>query len=804
MAPGVPELRSGDIVRMRGERWRIVRCVRYGGAAVIEAAGCGADNRAAQARFLLPCEPLDRLPASTPPRLVTPGRWRQVARHALATAWPTWSSLRAARDAILDVIPFQLEPALALVRGAGCRYLLADAVGLGKTIQAGLMIAETLARRPDARALVIAPAGLCDQWCGELRRRFGLEPAMFDAAGIARLAAQLPADVNPWAAQPIAITSIDYVKRPETARALEALTWDVLVFDEAHNLTGRSDRAAAAALLADRARVLVLLTATPHSGDEAAFTRLCGLGNPGDGEPLVVFRRTRGDAALAGSRRAPLLRVRPTPAETAMHAALMEYVRLVWTESDGGARLVASVLARRGCSSATSLAQSVERRLALLGDHGAHGHVQATLPYGDAEDAEPDVLLGVPGLRDPVDERARLEVLLRLARAAAHGESKIAALRRLLSRTGEPAVVFTEYRDTLQQVAAALAGYSTVDLHGGQTPRERAEALRRFTTGSARLLLATDAGSEGLNLHYRCRLVINLELPWTPLRLEQRAGRVDRIGQARRVHIVHLVAAGTCEEATLARLIERLHRSRGTLSAFDPVPGERQVAESVLADRPLAPDRHGAALPPGTLTIDLRHDAAAEAAWIRQARALAAGTAGAGASGRPVVTHVRSRSRRTAPPRGVWLFRVAFVSGHGHLMWESLVPLAGDLTGLRGQPAAMRRAALDPSHPAIQRILRRTGAERLGALQAPLDDALRRWYVRERALMSAIRARHARLSAGLVQRGLFDGRTDRLAAAQAALLDRALAQSQERLADLAACERLRLEGCDLVFAVLLD
>jgi superfamily II DNA or RNA helicase len=803
MVTGVLVVRAGDFVRMRGERWRIVRSVGYADAAVIEAAGCGATNRAVRARFLLPCEPVDRLPASSTPRVVRPGTWRHAARHALATACPSWSSLRAAREAALDIIPFQLEPALALVRGAGCRYLLADAVGLGKTIQAGLMIAETFARRPDAKALVIAPAGLRDQWCDELRRRFGLEPAIFDAAGVARLAAQLPTDINPWAAQPIAITSIDYVKRPETARALEALIWDVMVFDEAHNLTGRSDRAAAAALLADRARVLVLLTATPHSGDQAAFTRLCNMGNPGGGEPLVVFRRTRADATVAGSRRAPLLRVRPTPAEAVMHTALMEYVRLVWAEA-AGARLVASVLARRACSSAASLAHSLERRLALLDDGCPRGPVQATLPYADCDDADPDMVLGLPGLKDAVDERARLEALLHLARAAALDESKIAALRRLLSRTDEPAVVFTEYRDTLHRLAAALGDMQIADLHGGQTSRERADALRRFTTGGARLLLATDAGSEGLNLHHRCRLVINLELPWTPLRLEQRAGRVDRIGQARRVHIVHLVAAGTCEEATLARLVQRLHRSRGTLSAFEPLPGEREVAESVVANRHVMANHEAATLPPGTLTIDLRDDADAEAAWIRQARVFAANASGVERLDRPIVAHLRSRSRRTLPTRGVWLFRLAFVSDSGHLIWESLVPLAADVTRLRGRPDALRRAVGDPSHPAVAELLGHTCGERLVALRAALNDGLQQWRGREQRVMEAIRARQARLSARLMQRGLFDRRSDRLAAAQAAQIERALAQSQDRLADLASSERLRLDSCDLVFAIVLD
>jgi len=788
-------------VRIRGQRWRVVRYVGDGGAALVEATGYDADNRAVRARFLLPYEPVSRLPSSPTPRVVAPARWRAVARQTLAEACPAWTSLRTAARAVLEVLPFQLEPALALTRGDGCRFLLADAVGLGKTIQAGLMIAETLARRPDARALVIAPAGLRSQWRDELRDRFGLDGSILDSAGIARLTAQLPAEVNPWGVSQVVVTSIDYVKRPEVLRALETLTWDVLVFDEAHNLTGRSDRAAAAAMLADRARALALLTATPHSGDEAAFARLCGLGNPGGAEPLILFRRTRSEVGIAGSRRAPIIRVQPTADERAMHEALMAYARLVWSDATGKARLVASVLARRACSSAGSLSRSVERRLALLTGASAPDHTQPGLPYADtgADDEQPDALLSLPGLGNTGDERCRLEALLRLARAAARRESKIAALCRLLSRTSEPAIVFTEYRDTLRQLATAIGHGVVAELHGGLTPRERTDALQRFAAGPARILLATDAGSEGLNLHQRCRLVVNLELPWTPLRLEQRAGRVDRIGQRRRVHVVHLVAAGTCEEITLARLARRLHLSHGTLSLFTAIPDEQAIAEAALTGRPAPGAVQRLAVPPGVGTVDLRQEARQEAAWIRRARTLEFHPARADASSRPVVARVRSRRLGTTTPRGVWLWRLAFLSGAGELVWESLLPLTAELPGVRGRPG-LARAALNPLHPALQDALSRFRDERLGTLQSTLRPALERWQERERGVMAVLRSRHARLSASGTQRGLFDRRGERLADAQAALLDRALSASEARLAGLRASERLRADACDLIWA----
>ena len=136
--------------------------------------------------------------------------------------------------------------------------MIADDVGLGKTIQAGLIIADALLRTADARVLIVAPAGLREQWRRELQSRFHVHAEVLDAHRIARIAADLVADVNPWSIHPLAITSIDFIKRPEVMRSLETLTWDVLVFDEAHALAGRSDRAAAAGALGCRARVVVM------------------------------------------------------------------------------------------------------------------------------------------------------------------------------------------------------------------------------------------------------------------------------------------------------------------------------------------------------------------------------------------------------------------------------------------------------------------------------------------------------------------------------------------------------------------
>jgi superfamily II DNA or RNA helicase len=807
-----PELHHGQLVRIRGERWRIDRCAGDDNVAIVDVVGCDATNRSERTRFLLPFEPVDRLEYSTSPLLVGRARWRHVARRTLADASPSWSSLRAATRANLTLIPFQLEPALALARGDGCRFLIADAVGLGKTVEAGLMIAETLERRPDANALVISPAGLREQWREELQNRFDLDATILDGPRLAAIATQLPTDVNPWAIQPIVITSIDYIKRPEVMRSLETLMWDVVVFDEAHHLTGRSDRAAAAEMLGDRARAVVLLTATPHSGEDRAFSRLCTVGNAGGSAPLVVFRRTRLDAGLHVRRRTPLLRVKPTPAETAMHAALMAYARLVWSQSAqsglSGGRLAVSVLTRRGCSSAASLARSLERRLALMTGALEPTARQPGLPFtaGGHDDDEPDIALESPGLHDRAGECRVLERLLWLARAAEAAESKIAVIERLLSRVDEPAIVFTEYRDTLRRLAGVLSHIDAVQLHGGLTPHERSDALHRFTRGEARLLLATDAGSEGLNLHHRCRLVVNLELPWTPLRLEQRAGRVDRIGQQRRVHALHLVAAGTCEEDTLARLVLRINRMCGALNALVRAPDEQRVAESVLGghNRPdLLDESSPGAGASGIATLDLREAAVQEARRIGQARAFSTGAINSHAFERPVVAHIRRRRMRAAP-RCVWVYRVVLTTGAGRLLWESLLPLMSEATRATRYPPALLRTVLNPDVPALRAALADGSARLLEQLRQSMRPTLDRWSARERDLTAALQARHARLSAGLLQRRLFDRRDERLAATQASVLDEALSRSAKHLRDAGQFDDPRIDANELVFAMLLE
>ena len=264
MPSGDSQLRPGDPVRIRGERWRVTRRVPYGDVTLIEVSGTDRSNRGTAAGFLLPFETLEPVTVSDVPLVVRPARWRRIVRTVLADATPTPHALRAAARARLTIVPFQLEPALAFTEARGCRLLIADDVGLGKTIQAGLVVAEVFARETDARALVVCPAGLREQWQMELAERFDLHAIVLDAAAIARVGAEHGPGVNPWVSVRLVVTSIDYLKRPEVIRAIEPLVWDIVIFDEAHTL---------AVHLTARRRPrhlpgghgVVMLTATPHS-----------------------------------------------------------------------------------------------------------------------------------------------------------------------------------------------------------------------------------------------------------------------------------------------------------------------------------------------------------------------------------------------------------------------------------------------------------------------------------------------------------------------------------------------------------
>ncbi len=778
---------SNSYLRVRHERWRVERSIPHDSCVVVEVVGAGASNRGHLASFVLPYEACDRLPTETRPRRVTRRGWRRLVRCVLSNATPSPHALRTGRHSHFDPIPFQLEPALAYLRGDATRFLIADAVGLGKTVQAGLLVAEMLERRREGRALVVVPGGLREQWRDELRHHFQVHSEVLDAEGLWRLSAQLPEGVNPWMVPAVAITSIDFVKRPEVLRSLEPLVWDVVVFDEAHTLCGHSDRRVAATALATRGRAVVLVTATPHSGDEDAFVRLCALGDIEGRCPLAVFRRTRAELGESRPRRSIWLRPRADGAEAALHASLLDYARRAWLENTTpGARLAMLVLLKRGASSTTALARTLSRRRDLLArEPGETAESQIALPLG-RDDEEPGSELGAPGFTNRRHELQVLDHLLELARCAVGVPRKISVLARLFRRTRDPVVVFTQYRDTLDELALAFPELSVVRIHGGLTARERLDAARAFTRGSVRVLLATDAASEGLNLHARCRLVVSFDLPWTPLRIEQRVGRVDRIGQMRRVHAWQMVAHGTYEDVVAERVRSRAavaHAAIRTLESED----EHDTAASLLAgaEGPLKAPASSCHRPlhlhPATAMAE------AEASRLITARRMARCAA-------PVVDRPFVPARPARRRRLLLVYQATFADPSGIHCWDALFGL------VRGQPPH----PLDGAGPL--RDWGEAGSQVVRAIASRHTEDLRPWrrmaaaaLWRDRAIAQLLRNSRAHLSSSLVQPGLFSNRGGSTRGPQLQLLDASIARLSQASADARAIRRITLQRVVLLF-----
>ena len=769
---------AGAVVHARDDRWRVAHVQPLDACEMVTLDGDGEWNRGRRTTLITP---FDRLVPRGPHR--ERRRLRRAAVRAAAAAVARERPGRgvwAAVDGAFDVHAWQLAPALAVAGGA-TRVLLADAVGLGKTVQAGLILAELWRRGVLTRALVLTPASLRTAWAAELRERFDLDVMVMDQPALIERQRTGTAHLNPWTSVPIVISSIDLVKRAEVRAAVEDEPLDMLVVDEAHHASRGSDRGAVVARLAARVPWLVLASATPHAGDTRAYRALLDLGQVSSASepPMMVFRRSHRDAALTTSRATHVLRVTPTPAERRLQDAIVNYGRALLGGPFGtqaGAHLVAGVLARRATSSPWAAARTLRRRLDALASVPPAVDAQPALPWeeldeGDGVDEAEARWLSAPGLTSGGNEGDRLRGVIALAEDAASVPSKFLRLARLLSRLREPVIVFSEFRDTLEACLPHVQAVTTVVmLHGGLDAMERGRLLRRFLDGHATVLLATDVAGEGLNLQRRARVVITLEWPWSPHRLEQRIGRVDRLGQSRRVHAFHLTAAGTFEETVVARLLERSARARRDL---DEGGGhtELEVASQVFAVAPVGADDEpscGRSPAGGGSAIAERWSrlAAEEAARVTAWRRLAA------CSGETDSETVWCHPRRLRAARSlVVMVDVASRTSEGRREWSRVVALRVALmrwnADKRTWARMCRSIARDP----------RISDAAITAARATASCA--NWAPVVARLQAIGRARAEQRQPG-VQTSLFDRRAVRAAEAREAVLSKLAAHADRQ------------------------
>ncbi len=525
-------------------------------------------------------------------------------------------SLVAPLEATVIPLPHQLYTLSRALEGDRVRYLLADEVGLGKTIEAGLILRELKLRGLVHRTLVIAPAGLVPQWVQEMKTRFhedfrAVVPADFDAW---RRAGALGEEDNPWRLHDQVVCPLDSVKPMDARRGWSAedvarhnrerfedlvlAGWDLVVIDEAHRLGGATSQVARYRLgeaVSEATPYLLLLSATPHQGKTDGFRRLLSFLDPeafaNEGDihrervaPYVIRTEKRNalDAdgrALFQPRKTQLFPVAWDPGreeQRSLYDAVTSYARDGYNRAQRERRYAVGflmlLLQRLVTSSTRAIRTALEKRLEVL---RAPVAPLPLFPEGDPEtfatmegQEQLETLAGVRA-EATKDEAREVESLLAAARRCEEQgpDTKARAIlewiQKLERDENDPALkvlVFTEFIPTQEMLAEFLGerGYRVVRLNGHLDMDERQAVLREFA-GPARILVSTDAGGEGLNLQF-CHVVVNYDLPWNPMKVEQRIGRVDRIGQAKPVRAINFALDDTVELRVREVLEEKLRR----------------------------------------------------------------------------------------------------------------------------------------------------------------------------------------------------------------------------------------------------
>lgn len=519
-------------------------------------------------------------------------------------------------------LPHQIHALSRAISGDRVRYLLADEVGLGKTIEAGLVIRELKLRGLVRRTLVVAPKGIATQWVAEMQTHFNEEFQLVlgdDIGALQRLAPAIGDNRSSlWSLFDQVVVSLDSVKPMDRRRGWSAeriaeynrsryedlvtAGWDLVIVDEAHRLGGSTDQVARYKLgkgLAEAAPYVLLLSATPHQGKTDAFYRLINLlDNQAFPDMDSVSRdrvspyviRTEKRKAL-DSEGKPLFKSRQTRTvpikwesrhylQQSLYEAVTDYVREGYNQSIREKKphigFLMILMQRLVVSSTRAIRTTLERRLEVLKNREIFVSRRFDEMENGSESLEEFYDLDGQELLDELlksrvsalkNESDQVESLLDAARRCeqdepdAKAEALIEWIYQLQADENEPdlkVLIFTEFVPTQEMLKEFLEarGISVVTLNGSMDMDERKRAQDAFRD-NARILVSTDAGGEGLNLQF-CHVVINYDIPWNPMWLEQRIGRVDRIGQAKTVRAINFVFEDSVEFRVREVLEEKL------------------------------------------------------------------------------------------------------------------------------------------------------------------------------------------------------------------------------------------------------
>ena len=556
-------------VLIRDEEWMIRKCDRNSfNTYTLQCIGISPLVRDKTAYFL---SDLERITVIDPARtaLIPDDSARFIrSRLFLESQWrqkiPTDAKLHIGHHAVMDVMPYQLEPAAMSLARPRQRILMADGVGLGKTLEAGILISELIARGKGRRILVVTVKSMMAQFQKEMWERFSIPLISLDSAKIQRIRRDLPSNHNPFHYYDKTIVSIDTIKRDSEYRVhLENARWDIIVIDEAHNVAKRgnsnSQRARLADLLSSRSDTLIMLSATPHDGSARSFASLMNMLDPtaipdpdnyteqdikDNGEDIKGlfirrFKKDIQDQAMGGfkERRIAEVPCTATPKEEAALEAFLIYESMLPKTENG--RLRDMTFKKAMFSSPAACLKSVQGRMNRLEKEGTEDALKERRALTVLESALQEI-----GPRD----FSRYQELLKLLRDPEYAWNYRAADDRL--------VIFTERIETMRWLAEHLqqdfrlpAGTIQM-LHGGMSDIEQQRIVEEFGRDEApvRVLVASDVASEGINLHYLSHRMIHFDIPWSLMVFQQRNGRVDRYGQKASPDIRYMVTRSTNED----------------------------------------------------------------------------------------------------------------------------------------------------------------------------------------------------------------------------------------------------------------
>ena len=523
----------------------------------------------------------------------------------LAYALDSWNQVTGALDRFdVDPLPHQIDLVHRIMTSDHSNWLIADDVGLGKTIEVGLLLAAMKRRRQVRRILVVCPAAVVRQWQDEMRYKFNEDFRIYG----------LDFNINQpshWSSFDKVIVSIDRAKTDlHKAVFQDSGEWDIIVFDEAHHLSKIESQATTlryrlAETLLRMTDSLIFLSGTPHQGRTDQFANLLLLLRPDLSHRIrtmysdpsvvaeVVLRNRKSlvtDASgefIFKGQGTTLVEVPLSQAAAAFNIQLQQYLHEGYAASEAGGNtgraigFVMTTYRKLASSSIAAIERALHQRLERLQGLRIHPlHDMDHVSFEEIEDPFEEGSDGIDNLQDVAEALSsshtgvspffadEMHQLASLCRAAGELRSEDYKLQHFfkeivdpLYQEGKQVLIFTEYRATQEYLVSALHDrYPTsgiAQINGGMSLNEKRSNIDRFNTDT-QFLVSTEAGGEGINLHERCHILVNYDLPWNPRRLVQRAGRLYRYGQTERVMVFNLMAEDSFDNQALALMMRRV------------------------------------------------------------------------------------------------------------------------------------------------------------------------------------------------------------------------------------------------------